>query len=190
MTLILSFDPAQTTGYAYYDDQAPLAAIEAGTIKCIGESYEDKAASLGRSLVKIIKAKRPDFIAIEMPIRTQPGQQKRNVKFMGEEQQIESSGSGLNAVISSNQLVGAISAIVGAYNIEFVTIAPVTWRKSFLGFGTHKGWTRQDWKKAVRDRCASLRIVVTNSDQADAVGIAFAASHHAAVRALKAKVAA
>ncbi len=190
MTLILSFDPAQTTGYAYYDDQAPLAAIEAGTIKCVGESYEDKAASLGKALVKIIKAKRPDFVAIEMPIRTQPGQQKRNVKFMGEVEQVEASGSGLNAVISSNQLVGAIAAIVGAYGIDFVTIPSVTWRKHFLGFGTHRGWTRQDWKKAVRDKCASLRIVVTNSDQADAVGIAFSASHNMAVRALKARAAA
>ncbi|HEX2753652.1 MAG TPA: hypothetical protein VHP34_11230 [Alphaproteobacteria bacterium] len=190
MTLILSFDPAQTTGFAWYDDQAPLAAIEAGTIKCIGETYEDKAASLGRALVKLIKARRPDFIAIEMPIRTQPGQQRRNVKFMGEEQQVEASGSGLNAVISSNQLVGAISAIVGAYNIPFVTIPSVTWRKAFLGFGTHRGWSRKDWKKAVRDRCASLRIVVTNDDQADAVGICFAASHHTALKALRARIAA
>lgn len=187
--IILAFDPAQTTGYAYYDDQAPLAAIEAGTIKCIGENYEDKAASLGRALVKIIKTKRPDFIAIEMPIRTQPAQ-RRTVKFMGEDEQVEAGGSGLNAVISSNQLVGAISAIVGAYNIPFVTIPSVTWRKAFLGFGTHKGWGRKDWKKAVRDRCASLRIVVTNDDQADAVGIAFAGAHHMVVRALKAKVAA
>jgi Holliday junction resolvasome RuvABC endonuclease subunit len=77
-------------------------------------------------------------------------------------------------VISSNQMVGALSAIVGAYQIPFETIAPVSWRKQFLGFGTRPGWQRKDWKKAVRDRCAHLKITVTNDDMADAAGIAFA----------------
>lgn len=186
--LILGLDVATQTGFSYYDDKAALSAIRVGTIKCIGESYEEKSAFLGQSLVKLIKQDRPDFIAIEQPIRTQPGG-KRTVKFMGEEEQVEG-GSGINAVISSNQLVGAASAIIGAYNIPFTTIASVTWRKAFLGFGTHKGWQRKDWKKAVRERCGQLKIRITNDDQSDAVGIAFAASQHMAVRALKARIAA
>lgn len=172
--LILGLDGAQNTGWALYDTASNLSAIRAGVIKSVGEDYEHKAASLGLSLVRLIKADRPDFIVIEMPIRSQPARQTRRVKFMGEEQVEEVSGSGLNAVISSNQMVGALSAIIGAYQIPFETIAPVTWRKQFLGFGTHKGWQRKDWKKAVRDRCSQLKITVTNDDMADAVGVAFA----------------
>ncbi len=189
MGLILGLDVATQTGFAFYDDKASLAAISAGTIKCTGESYENKAAFLGQSLVRLIKQNKPDFIALEQPIRAQPVG-KRTVKFMGEEQEVEGTGSGLNAVISSNQLVGAASAIIGAYGIPFVTIAPVTWRKAFLGFGTHKGWQRKDWKKAARDRCNQLKIKVTNDDMADAVGIAFAASTTQAFKMLSVRAAA
>lgn len=174
--LILGLDGAQNTGWALFDTAADLSAIRAGVIRSSGDDYEHKAASLGFGLMRLIKADKPDFIVIEMPIRTQPGKVKRSVKFMGEAKEEETSGSGLNAVISSNQMVGALSAIIGAYQIPFDTIAPVTWRKQFLGFGTNKGWTRKDWKKAVRDRCMQLRITVTNDDMADAVGIAFAGS--------------
>lgn len=173
--LILGLDGAQNTGWALYDTAANLSAIRAGVIKSTGDDYEHKAASLGLGLVRLIKADRPDFIVIEMPIRSQPAaRQKRTVKFMGEERVEEVAGGGLNAVISSNQMVGALSAIIGAFQIPFETIAPVTWRKQFLGFGTRPGWQRKDWKKAVRERCAQLRITVTNDDMADAVGVAFA----------------
>jgi Holliday junction resolvasome RuvABC endonuclease subunit len=173
--LILGLDGAQNTGWALYDTAANLAAIRAGVIKTAGDDYEHKAASLGLGLVRLIEADRPDFIVIEMPIRSQPAaRQKRTVKFMGEDRVEEVASGGLNAVISSNQMVGALSAIIGAFQIPFETIAPVTWRKQFLGFGTRPGWQRKDWKKAVRDRCAQLKITVTNDDMADAAGIAFA----------------
>ncbi|MBA3576208.1 MAG: hypothetical protein H0W39_01130 [Sphingomonas sp.] len=189
--IILGLDAAQNTGWALYD-AAPgtsLSSIKAGVLKATGETYEDKAAALGRALVLLIKADRPDFIAIEMPIRTQPGRVTRKVKFMGEAQVEEASGSGLNAVISSNQMVGACAAIVGAYGIPFQMIAPVTWRKAFLGFGTHPGWARKDWKRAVRDKCQQLKITVTNDDMADAVGIAFAGAGCQAFRALQMRAA-
>lgn len=177
MSLILGLDAAQATGYALYDPSpsVPLAAIKAGVLKAVGESYEEKAAALGFALMKLIKANRPDFVAIEMPIRTQPGAIKRHVKFMGEQVEEQASGSGLNAVISSNQMVGACMGIIGAYGLPFEAIAPVTWRTQFLGFGRRTGWQRKDWKRAVRERCQQLKITVTNDDQADAVGIAFAA---------------
>lgn len=171
--LILGLDPSQSTGWALYDTEASLSAIRVGVLKATGDDYEHKSASIGFGLMKLIKGDRPDFIAVEMPIRTQPAQ-KRRVKFMGEDAQEETTGSGLNAVISSNQMVGAVCAIIGAYNIPFQCIAPVTWRSHFLGFGRRTGWGRKDWKRACRDRCSQLKITVTNDDQADAVGIAFA----------------
>lgn len=197
MSLILGLDPSQSTGWALYDDAASVSAIRAGVIKAIGDSYEEKAATLGRGLVKLLTANRdkvtgkpilPDFCAIEMPIRSQPGQVRRKVKFMGETAGEEDvSGSGLNAVISSNQMVGACAAIIGAYGIPFETIAPVTWRKVFLGFGTRPGWARKDWKRAVRERCKQMKIAVTNDDQADAVGVAFAAPNCQRFKMLKAQ---
>ena len=176
MSLILGLDPSQKTGWALYDTASPLSSIRCGVLKAIGDDYEHKSASLGFALMKLIKADRPDFIAIEMPIRTQPGPPKRTVKFMGEDKIEEGGGSGLNAVISSNQMVGACAAIIGAFNIPFECIAPVTWRTQFLGFGRRPGWQRKDWKKAVRDRCGQLKIAVSNDDMADAVGVAFSGS--------------
>lgn len=187
--LILGLDAAQHTGWALYDTGASPSAIRVGVLKAVGDDYEHKSASLGFALMKLIKGDRPDFIVIEMPIRSQPARQVRKVKFMGEEQVEEASGSGLNAVISSNQMVGAVCAVVGCYGIPFETVAPVTWRKQFLGFGTNKGWQRKDWKKAVRDRCAQKKIVVTNDDQADAVGIAFAGAATQTFRMMQARAA-
>jgi Holliday junction resolvasome RuvABC endonuclease subunit len=189
MPLILGLDPSQTTGWALYDTAASLSAIRAGVLKAVGDDYEHKSASIGFALMKLIKADRPDFIAIEMPIRTQPGQAKRKVKFMGEEKVEEASGSGLNAVISSNQMVGACSAIIGAFGIPFECIAPVTWRTQFLGFGRRPGWQRKDWKRAVRERCSQLKITVTNDDMADAVGISFAGSGCQTFKMLSARAA-
>lgn len=187
--LILGLDPSQQTGYALFDTSRDLSAIRAGTLRAVGDDYEHKSATLGYALMKLIKADRPDFIAIEMPIRTQPGTKKRKVKFMGEEQVEEASGSGLNAVISSNQMVGACAAIIGAYGIPFECIAPVTWRSQFLGFGRRPGWQRKDWKRAVRERCQGLKIIVTNDDMADAVGIAFAGRACQTLRMIEARAA-
>lgn len=188
--MILGLDPSQSCGWALYDPDPgiSLAAIRAGVLKAFGESYEHKSASLGFSLMKLIKANRPDFVAIEMPLRMQPGG-KRPIKFMGEEVEEAAAGSGLNAVISSNQMVGACAAIIGAYNIPFECIAPVTWRTQFLGFGRRTGWARKDWKRAVRQRCQQLRIEVTNDDMADAVGIAFAAKACQTFKMLQARAA-
>ncbi|WP_024586032.1 hypothetical protein [Aliihoeflea sp. 2WW] len=171
--IILGLDVAQKTGSALHDDSRPLSAIEAGVLKAVGRDYEDKSAALARALIILVREAKPDLVAIEMPIRTQPAG-RRTVKMMGEDEVVEG-GSGLNAVISSNQLVGAVAAVCGIKAIPFVTIAPASWRKAFLGFSRQPGWGRKEWKKAVREQCARERIVVTNDDMADAVGVAVAA---------------
>ena len=175
--LILGLDGAQNTGWALYDTAANLSAIRAGVIKAHGDDYEHKAASLGLGLVRLIKADRPDFIVIERAPRQQyGGSAGRRMKFMGEEvaDEADGGGTGLQSILSTNQMTGGLSGIIGAYQIPFETVMPVTLRKQFLGFGTRPGWQRKDWKKAVRDRCAQLKITVTNDDMSDAVGISFA----------------
>lgn len=172
---ILGLDPSQTTGWALYDTEAHLSSIRAGVMRVSRAEggYEVKAAELGRQLTRLIRDERPDFVAMEEPLRTMPAGRKP-VKFMGEELEQTESVGGVLAVISSNQMAGACSAIIGAFGIPFATISSATWRKQFLGFGKRPGWARADWKKACRERCKTLRIVVTNDDMADAVGVAFA----------------
>jgi hypothetical protein len=197
--MILGLDPSQSTGWALYDPAANLSAMRAGVLRAKGDIYEFKAADLAVQLIQTLKQDKdragkpilPVFAAIEMPIRTQPGQKPRKVRFMGEEApEDDATGSGINAVISSNQMVAACAAILGAYRIPFEMIAPVTWRKQFLGFGTRPGWSRKDWKRAVRERCGQLKITVTNDDMADAVGIAFAGRACQTYRMMQARAAA
>lgn len=189
--IILGLDQAQNCGFAIYDTNAPLSAIRVGVIKAKqakDEEYEIMARRLGNELMLLIKREKPDVIAMERPLRRAPGSnaKTKTVKFMGEEQTVEGEGGygGLNAVISSNQLAGAVAGVVGAFNKPLLTLPDSTWRKSFLGMGRQKGWAREDWKRASRQRCRDLKITVTNDDQADAVGVAFAASCAQEVKAM------
>jgi hypothetical protein len=189
--IVLGLDPSQSTGFAMYqppsrhspnDEAAALAGMELGTLRAKGGDYEEKAGSLGAALVNLLrdpttrKCRRIDLAVIERPLRTQPGAGgKKKVKFLGEETGEEAAaGSGLNAVISSNQMVGAICAILSAYRIPFITMDAREWRKLAYGFGTRPGWQRADWKRHARAMCAQHRIVVTNDDMAEAAWIAFA----------------
>lgn len=188
--LILGLDPSQSTGWALYDTAASLSAIRAGTLRAVGDDYEHKSASLGQALMRLIKADKPDFIVIERPLRTQPGGGKKKLKFMGEETDEKASGSGMNAVISSNQMVGSIAGIIGAFNLPFETIDSQTWRGTAYGFGRRPGWERKDWKRHAREKCSQVKITVTNDDMAEAVWIAFAGKACQTCRMLEARAAA
>lgn len=169
--LILSLDIATTTGFAWYDTDASLSAIRAGSFKIGGEDFEHRAGEMGAVMVKMLRQQKPDFIAIEQPTRNVMQHRKQGSDLAGQHDEL-TINAGTSLLL--NQLTGAAAAIIHAYRIPFDVIAPTTWRKQFLGFGTHRGWTRKDWKRAARQRCQQLRINVTNDDQADAVGIAFA----------------
>ncbi|RFC66471.1 hypothetical protein DYI37_03245 [Fulvimarina endophytica] len=182
MTLILGIDPAQKTGWAYYDTSRSLAAIRAGVIKAEGDGYEEMAANLSRQLVVMMRRERPDFVSIESPLRAplQARSAAKNRKGLDLDDQPDAAAGfgGLNAVISSNIMVGAIISAVAIKDVSWGMVSSATWRKTFLGFGRQPGWDRKAWKKATREKCAALRIPVTNDDMADAVGVAFAAPNH------------
>lgn len=183
MALILGLDVATTTGLAWYEPSSSLSSIKADSIKAIGTSPEEKAESLAQQLVTVLKAERPDFVAIEEPLRNIKAYKKTIQTLYGPK---------VIHTVNPNQmllyaLIGAVVSIIGAYRLPWQTIPPATWRKSFFGAGfkppvkiTHKdGEDPQEeklWKKAARDRCNQLKIKVTNDDMAEAVGIAFAAS--------------
>lgn len=170
MALILGLDIATVTGFAWYDDRASLSAIKTGLIKAEGENAEQIAASLACQLVAMFKAGRPDFVAIEQPMRNVVSFKKKRQDFGGE---VEQQTINPNALKLSS-LTGAAVGIVAAYRVPWETISSATWRKVFLGMGRSPGFDRAMWKRTAVERCRALRIEVRNADAAEAVGIAIA----------------
>lgn len=169
--LILGLDIATTTGFAWYDTEASLSAIKAGSFRIGGEGFEQRAGEMGAIMIRMMREQRPDFVAMEQPTRNVMQHRRQGHDLAGEHDEL-TINAGTSLLL--NQLTGAAAAIIRGYRIPFDVIAPTSWRKQFLGFGKRPGWQRKDWKRAARDRCAQLKITVTNDDQADAVGIAFA----------------
>lgn len=170
--LILGMDIATTTGFAWYDPSAPMSTIRTGIITATGENAEEKASSIGLQLVAMLKAERPDFVAIEQPMRNVVTFKKKKHDMAGdkEEQTINPNALQLSS------LSGAAVAIISAYRIPWLTIPSSTWRSQFLGYGRKPGFASKDWKKAAMERCQMLKIPVKKHDAAEAVGIAFAAT--------------
>ena len=171
--IILALDIATKTGWAVYDTSKPPSAIRVGVIATSGETHEQKAALLAQKLVDLIKAEKPQVVWIEEPVRNVMPQKRVRKDAFGEH---EESTINAGTALLVNQLTGAAIAIVAGMRLPWGTVASGTWRKTFLGFGRQRGWTRKDWKNAAREKCGQLGIVVTNDDQADAVGVAFAAA--------------
>jgi Holliday junction resolvasome RuvABC endonuclease subunit len=186
MALILGLDIATVTGFAWYDDRASLSAIHTGLIKAQGEGAEEKAASLALQLVALLKPAKPDFVAIEQPMRNL-NLFKRTREDLGGT--VEDARFNPNALQLEGLCCAAV-AIVAAYRIPWETIPSSTWRKAFLGVGRSPGFDRQAWKRAAVDRCRALKIEVRNADAAEAVGAAFAGSQTQAFKMLRERVAA
>lgn len=170
--MILGLDIATTTGFAWYDPSASMSTIRTGIITASGNNAEEKAADIAQQLVVMLKAERPDFVAIEQPMRNVVMFKKKKHDMAGEH---EESTINPNALQLSS-LSGAAVAIVSAYRIPWVTIPSSSWRSQFLGYGRKPGFQSKDWKKAAMERCQMLKIPVKRHDAAEAVGVAFAAT--------------
>lgn len=170
--IILGLDIASVTGFAWYEPGSSLSSIKTGLIKATGENAEEKAASLAVQLVAMFKQGRPDFVAIETPMRNIVSFKKKRQDFGGE---VEEQTINPNALQLSS-LAGAAVAIIAAYRIQWECIPSQTWRKVFLGAGRMPGRDRAGWKRAAIDRCRMLRIEVKSADAAEAVGLSIAAA--------------
>ena len=189
--MLISLDVATKTGYALYDGKHP-SAIRAGSFECIGDTPEQKAASLAAHLIRLIKGPMsapqwPTFAVIEQPQRNVQQFRKQGTRMMPE----ASGGLTINAgtALQLNQLTGAAVAVLTGFRIPWETIPVSTWRKAFFGKGTKAG-SRQEWKRMAREQCRLLRIDVPNTDAAEAVGIAVAGAGLQTWRAMQAKAAA
>ena len=172
MKLILGLDVATTTGFALYTVGETLSTIQTGVINSKamkGEKVEKKIVYLGYQLERLYDTHRPDFVAIEEPLRNVVSYSKKQQTLVDEEE----------ITVNPNTMQLLALASMAAFTadlrqIPWVTIPSSTWRKYFLGFGRKTGWKREDWKRATIERCRSLRIQVKNNDAADAVGVAMA----------------
>ncbi len=184
--LILGLDIATVTGFAWYDPAASMSSIRTGLIKAQGENAEEKAASLAVQLIALMKPGRPDFVAIEQPMRNVKSFRKTKTDLAG---QVDDLTINPNA-LQLEGLVCAAVAIVAAYRIPWETIPSSTWRKAFLGAGRMPGRDRAGWKRAAVDRCRALKIDVKNADAAEAVGISFAGAGSQTFRMMQGRQAA
>lgn len=198
--LILGLDPSQKTGWALYDTQAAVSAIQCGVLKITAEEkkFEENAGLLGHALTKLLSQRRdpdtkrillPDFAVIEKAPRQPAGSfgskkgKPSTVKYMGENipaqdgDEAAGGGGGLQSTLSTNQMAASLCAILGAYQIPYVTMTSAEWRKAAYGFGTRKGWVRKDWKDHSRSMCRQMKIQATNDDMAEACWIAFAGAN-------------
>lgn len=182
MAIILGLDIATVTGFAWYDDKASMSAIRTGLIKATGDNAEQKAASLATQMVALMRDNKPDFVAIEQPMRNVVSFKKKRQDFGGE---VDEQTINPNALQLSS-LSGAAVGIIAAYRIPWETIPSATWRKAFLGMGRSPGFDRSTWKRVAVERCRAMKIDVKNADAAEAVGIAFAGASTQTFRMLNA----
>lgn len=185
MPLILGLDIATVTGFAWYEPGSSLSSIKTGLIKAEGDNAEEKAASLAQQLVAMFKAGRPDFVAIEQPMRNVKSFRKTKTDLVGEVGELTINPNALQL----EGLVCAAVAIIAAYRIPWETISSQTWRKHFLGYGRQPSFERPDWKRAAVERCRIFKIAVKNCDAAEAVGIAMAGEGTQTFRMMQARAA-
>lgn len=194
MPIVIGCDPGQKAGYCFYDTDRGLSAMEFGVLKPDpnDESYEEMASTIAFKMHEMLKerwpdrSKRPAMAAIEMPPRQKfiiksDDTAARYAKVMGVEAEVtdddhksEGREQGLGSIISTSEIAAALCTVFRLYKIPFVIMKDSRWRKLAYGFGTQKGWRREDWKKHARTTCAHMRVTVTNDDQAEACMLAIA----------------
>ncbi len=181
--IILGLDLSKTnSGWCYLDAKDHKAA-RSGSFRSEGD-WESAAWDFSGKLIKLFKNEgKPDFCVIEQPMRNVQQFKKKGTKLMPE---LESDGMTVNPKSSLivNQITGAAVGVLRGYGIPFETITSGTWRKGFFVKGT-KGKNSADWKRLAKRQCELLGIDVRNADQAEAVGVAFAAPNCDRYRLIK-----
>lgn len=167
---ILALDVATKTGWAIYDTDYPPSAIVSGSLHFQGKTAFEKVADMRRKLPRLLRERRPDFCAIEMPLSIIPTFTKKTKTLLGEEEQSSTINPG--TVMQLNRLAGAAQVCVSGMNVPCVEVRPQTWQSVIA---KHiKGPT----KKRAAEYCDLLKIVSPNADSRDACVIAIWAAGH------------
>lgn len=189
--LILGLDVATSCGHALIERPGLMKGTRCGAWRSEGENGEEKAGELAMMVYDFVKAERPHFVAIEMPMRNVKSftTEKEDMAGSSEEQTINPNALQLSA------LAGGVVAMLNAFKTPWGLIAPATWRKAYFGKGfvPPKKWVKKydrrfqrkvsvevpDWKQAAinQARIEGVPMPTTKAEQidaADAVGIAVA----------------
>lgn len=191
--LIGGYDIATSAGFAWIEPREKPSSWQCGVWKSEGENGEEKAGHLGMQMIPVLKNRKPDFVAIEMP--------QRNVQTFGKKRK-DMAGEKVETTINPNALqlsalAGGAIAILDAYRIPWGLIASATWRAAYFGKGV-KPAPGKDWKDLAIEHARMQRIALPSTkaaqrDAAEAIGIAVAwerctfipARHQAAFMALR-----
>jgi len=173
--IVLGLDIATTTGWALHetiDRRANRVRIECGSFKSSGSDHVEQCSAMANSMIALLKrlrgeGRQPELVAMEAPLLHKAVSQRRTAR----------------SEFLAPAFHGAAVAIIAAYRVPMVAVAPQTWRLAFCGEGVRppksvpKGKTRDWWKREVRLRAdllgEDLGFIVKNNDVSDAIGVAF-----------------
>lgn len=177
---VLGADPAGGFGYALYDTDKPVSAIESGSLKLEGDNIVEKLTDLRLRFVPIVKEFQPHFAGVESPFKFAPRYQKQPKRDLLTGVVVEQPAEGETTInpgtISDcGQIAGAATAILLCWNVRCMQIPPRTWQAIIPSN------LRQlpDPKKRAKAYCDMLRIASPNIDSRDAALIAVWTANHA-----------
>lgn len=177
MTRILALDPATIVGWALYDTEAPISAIQCGSITLDGKGAFEKVKSVRALLPKLIKEHQPEFIVFESPLSHIPQFKKSKVNMLGEEETSTTINAG--TILQLNRISGAVQAVIEGFRIPCEEVRPMTWQTVIPK--NIKGGT----KDRVRQFCDMFQIIGKNADARDAAVIAIWAAGRSQVLKLE-----
>lgn len=188
--IVWGIDPSSVCGLAIWDTDRDISSVHCEVIENGDESnYYWYAAQMGRKLrSRVTRYGKPDIVVIEQ----------------GSE---STQGTGVNGIIWCWNCIGAVTSLVGVYNVVVATIHPSSWRKPFYGRGFNppqkpvmetvfeggqkvkrqvieKGRPKfkNDWKSAAVNKCEELGVTLPTKktishNAAEAVAIAHSWAH-------------
>lgn len=189
--LIEGLDIATSCGVAQVEKPGRLSAAKCLCLYAEGENSEEKAGELAWQLMQRYRdaSTRPQFVAIEMPMRNVMTFKKQGRDLAGQTQKETINPNALQL----SGLAGAAVAVLNCYRIPWGLIASKTWRNAYFGkdfvppkvkkTNRKTGQTivtdQDDWKQAaidmaLRDRIALPSTKAEQRDAAEAIGIAWA----------------
>jgi len=172
--ILLGLDISTNVGWALYDLDRPMSAIETGHFKCVGDSEFEKVSSLHGLLASLLvrlkkDGKAPDLAVFEAPLDFIPQFEKKREDLAGvvhETTTINPKTIGL-----LHGLARAAQAVLRGYKIRHMEVRPQTWQTIIP-----RQFKAHPTKQRAEMTCDMLRIVATNEHKRDAALIAVWAS--------------
>jgi len=177
--ILLGLDISTNVGWALYDLDKPLSAIETGFFKCAGDSDFEKAGSLHTLLAGLIRrlqrdGKTPDLAVFEAPLDFIPRFEKKRKDLGGTVE--ETTTINPKTIGLLHGLARTAQAVLRGYKIRHMEVRPQTWQTIIPRSLKQSIQGDKATKRRAERTCDMLRIVATNEHKRDAALIAVWAS--------------